>query len=102
MVSMCSPKVCATLLSAASPVFGGKVGSFDDGPALAIKGVREVVRIDDAVAVVADNTWAARKGLSALKVTWNEGANSTLSTADMVAAADAALDRDGLVAEQHR
>ena len=83
---------------AASPVFNGKVASVDDSAALQIKGVRQVVRIDDAVAVVADHTWAARKGLNALKVTWDEGANRSLSTADLVAAADAALERDGLVA----
>lgn len=82
----------------ASPVFGGKVAAIDDNAALAVKGVRQIVRIEDAVAVVADNTWAARKGLTALKVTWDEGANRSVSTADLVAAADAALERDGLIA----
>ena len=84
---------------AACPVFEGKVGTVDEQATLAIKGVRQVVRIEDAVAVVADSTWAARKGLSALRITWNEGANSTLSTADLVAVADAALERPGLIAE---
>ena len=82
---------------AACPVFGGKVGSVDATETMKVKGVRQVVRIDDAVAVVADHTWAARKGLSALKVTWNEGANASLTTADLVASADAALDRKGIV-----
>ena len=82
---------------AACPVFGGKVGSVDATETMKVKGVRQVVRIDDAVAVVADHTWAARKGLAALKVTWNEGANAALTTADLVAAADAALDRKGIV-----
>ena len=84
---------------ASSPVFGGTLGAVDERAALAIKSVRQVVRIDDAVAVVADNTWAARKGLSALRITWNDGANSKLTTADLVAAADAALERPGLVAQ---
>jgi isoquinoline 1-oxidoreductase beta subunit len=84
---------------AASPVFNGKVGAIDDSATRAVKGVRQVVRLDDAVAVVADNTWGARKGLSALRVTWKEGANGKLSTADLFASADAALNRDGLVAE---
>ena len=84
---------------AASPVFNGKVEAVDDHATLAIKGVRQVVRIDDAVAVVADSTWAALKGLNALRVTWNEGANSRLKTADLVASADAALDSTGLIAE---
>ncbi|WP_323844495.1 xanthine dehydrogenase family protein molybdopterin-binding subunit [Microbulbifer magnicolonia] len=84
-------------LVAACPVFNGKLASVDDREAMKIKGVRQVVKIEDAVAVVADHTWAARKGLAALKIKWNEGANARLTTADLVAGADAAMDRDGLV-----
>src|SRR6202011_5628585 len=51
---------------AASPVVGGKVVDVDDSKAKAIKGVRQIVRLDDVVAVVADNMWAAKQGLSAL------------------------------------
>jgi isoquinoline 1-oxidoreductase beta subunit len=82
----------------ASPVFNGKVAKVDATEALNIKGVQLVVQIADAVAVVGDTTWAARKGLNALKVEWDEGANAKLSTADLVAQADAALERAGLVA----
>ncbi len=82
----------------ACPVYGGKLASVDPAPALRVKGVRQVVKIDDAVAVVADHTWAALKGLRALQPKWNEGANRNLTTADLVAAADAALKRKGLVA----
>src|SRR5439155_14641197 len=52
---------------AQSPVFGGRVKSVDDVAAKAIKGVRKIVRLDDAVAVVADHMWAANKALAALK-----------------------------------
>ena len=48
---------------AACPVFGGKLASVDDSAALAVKGVRQVVRIEDAVAVIADHMGAAKKGL---------------------------------------
>lgn len=82
----------------ACPVFNGKLAKVDATQALKIKGVRQVVQIVDAVAVVGDTTWAARKGLSALKIEWDEGANAKLSTADLVAQADAALERPGLVA----
>jgi isoquinoline 1-oxidoreductase beta subunit len=82
---------------AASPVFGGKLAGVDATQALKVRGVDQVVKLDDAVAVVASNTWAARKGLAALKVTWNEGANAGLTTAHLVAAADAALDKPGTV-----
>src|SRR6266403_2837107 len=56
----------ATLVQ--SPVFGGLVKSVDDTAAKAVKGVRQIVRLDDAVAVVADHMGAAKKGLAALKI----------------------------------
>jgi isoquinoline 1-oxidoreductase subunit beta len=83
---------------AACPVFGGRVASIDDSAAKSIRGVRQIARIDDAVAVIADHTWAARKGLAALKITWNEGANANIDTQALVRECDAALDRAGVVA----
>lgn len=83
---------------AACPVFGGKVGSIDDSAALAVKGVRQIVKIDNAVAVVADHFGAARKGLAALEITWDEGENAKLTTADIVKALAAAAQKDGVVA----
>jgi isoquinoline 1-oxidoreductase beta subunit len=47
---------------AISPVFGGKVKSVNEAAARAVKGVRQVVRIDEAVAVVADHQEGARGG----------------------------------------
>jgi len=66
---------------AASPVFGGKVGHVDPGPANRIPGVRKVVVLDDMVAVVGDHMWAAKQGLQALDISWNEGANAGVSSA---------------------
>ena len=63
------------------PVFGGKVASYDAGKAKAVTGVREVVRVSNGIAVVADNTWAAIQGRKALDITWDEGPNATLSSA---------------------
>lgn len=82
----------------ASPVFDGRLASVDEAPALAVRGVRQVVKLDDLVAVVADHTWAAMKGMAALDIRWNEGDNATLTTADLVAQCDAALAREGVVA----
>src|SRR6267142_1329686 len=48
---------------AQSPVFGGRLKSVDDTAARAVNGVRQIVRLDDAVAVVADHMGAAKKGL---------------------------------------
>ena len=52
--------------------FGAKVDSFDATAAKAVPGVVDVVQIPTGVAVIAENTYAARKGREALKVTWNE------------------------------
>ncbi|KVK89799.1 xanthine dehydrogenase family protein molybdopterin-binding subunit [Burkholderia sp. MSMB1498] len=68
-----------------SPVFGGKVAHVDDRAAKQVPGVRQVVVADDAVAVVGDHTWAAKRGASALQVQWNEGAGARVSMCDIVA-----------------
>ena len=67
---------------AQSPVFGGRVKSVDDAAAKAVKGVRQIVRLDDAVAVVADHMGAAKKGLAALVIEWDDGPHAKLDTDD--------------------
>jgi isoquinoline 1-oxidoreductase beta subunit len=87
----------ATLVS--SPVFGGKLRSVDDTKALAVRGVRKVVRLDDAVAVIADHMGAAKKGLAALDIQWDDGPNAKLQTADIVRELEAAANtKPGAVA----
>ena len=76
---------------AASPTFGGKLVSVDEAKAKAVRGVSQVVRLDDAVAVVATNTWAAKQGLAAAAPQWDAGPNAKLSTADIVAQLDSRL-----------
>ncbi len=66
-----------------SPVFGGKVKSFDGEKAKAIPGVKTVVQFESGVAVVADNFWQAKKGRDALEIMWDEGLLAGLSTAGM-------------------
>jgi isoquinoline 1-oxidoreductase beta subunit len=83
---------------AACPVFGGKLASVDEARAKAIPGVRQVVRLDDAVAVVADDTWTATRGLAALDIHWDEGPNAKLSTADIVRQLATASAKSGVVA----
>src|SRR5438132_402044 len=65
---------------ARSPVFGGKVKSFDAAKAKAVPGVRHVVAISSGVAVVADGYWPAKKGRDALEITWDEGSNAGVSS----------------------
>ncbi|WP_395665287.1 molybdopterin cofactor-binding domain-containing protein [Methylocella sp.] len=69
----------------ACPVFGGTLKSVDESKAKAVKGVRQIVRMDDAVAVVADHYGAARKGLEALVVEWDAGPNAHFGQKDLVA-----------------
>ena len=85
---------------AASPVFGGTLASVDDRKAMAVKGVSQVVHLDNAVAVIADNTWTARQGLAALEIQWNNGPQANLSTADVVKQLEAESARPGKVARK--
>ncbi len=86
---------------AASPVVGGKVAALDDSKAKAIKGVHQIVRLDDAVAVVADHMWAAKQGLAALAIRWDDGANGKVSTSDVVRGLDEASQKPGVVVRKH-
>ncbi|MFT4510079.1 molybdopterin cofactor-binding domain-containing protein [Caballeronia sp. 15711] len=83
-----------------SPVFGGTVASVDDSAASRVPGVRQVVRLDNAVAVVGDHTWAAKRGASALVVQWNEGAGANVSMRDIVGDLAKAAERNGAVARK--
>ena len=65
------------------PVFGGKVTKFDAAKAKAVPGVRQVVQIENRVAVVAENTWAAIRGREALEITWEEGPHAAESAASL-------------------
>jgi isoquinoline 1-oxidoreductase beta subunit len=84
---------------AQSPVFGGRVKSVDDAAALAVKGVRQIVRLDDAVAVVADHMGAAKKGLAALVIEWDDGPHAKLNTQDIVGELEKATLNSGAVAQ---
>lgn len=84
---------------AQSPVFGGRLKSVDDTAAKAVKGVRQIVRLDDAVAVVADHMGAAKKGLEALKVEWDEGTHAELGTQDIARELEQATRKSGSVAQ---
>jgi len=61
-----------TAVVAHPPLFGAKVKSVDATEARKIAGVVDVVEVPTGVAVVAQNTYAARMGREALKVEWDE------------------------------
>src|SRR5205814_6799260 len=75
---------------AQSPVFGGRLKSVDDTAAKSIKGVRQIVLLDDAVAVVADHMGAAKKGIAALKIEWEDGPHADLTTEEVARELEAA------------
>jgi isoquinoline 1-oxidoreductase subunit beta len=82
----------------ACPVFGGKLKSVDDSKTMAIKGVRQVVKIDNAVAVVGDHMWAAMQGLGALDIEWADGPNANVTTASIVGQMARASQNEGVTA----
>ncbi|GIT53834.1 MAG: hypothetical protein Ct9H300mP16_09940 [Pseudomonadota bacterium] len=63
-----------------SPVFGGEVASYDEASALGVKGVESVVAVPNGIAVVADSTWHAQKGLEALAPTFTGGITKGLDS----------------------
>ncbi|HUO93010.1 MAG TPA: xanthine dehydrogenase family protein molybdopterin-binding subunit [Rhizomicrobium sp.] len=84
----------------ASPVLGGKVAQVDQAAAMKVPGVEKVIVLDDMVAVVGQHFWAAKKGLEAANVTWNDGANAKVNSAQIWNELRAASRKDGLVAKQ--
>ncbi|HMX24227.1 MAG TPA: molybdopterin-dependent oxidoreductase, partial [Blastocatellia bacterium] len=75
-----------------SPVYGGKMKSFDDKETRAVKGVQQTVVLPPlvppygfkplgGVAVIANSTWAAKKGREKLKVEWDAGENAAYDSA---------------------
>src|SRR5260221_5523948 len=84
---------------AQSPVFGGRVKSVDDAATKEVKGVRQIVRLDDAVAVVADHMGAAKKGLAALVIEWDDGPHAKLSTKEIASELEKATLNSGPVAQ---
>jgi isoquinoline 1-oxidoreductase subunit beta len=84
---------------AQSPVFGGKVAHVDDSAAKNIPGVKKVVVLDDLVAVVGDHMYAAKKGLDALVITWDNGPNAQLTSNDIWDDLRAASRKDGAIAK---
>lgn len=72
-----------TAVVARAPVFGGKVINFNADKAKAVAGVKEVLQVPSGVAVIAYGFWPAKLGREKLEITWDDGANGSLSTIGM-------------------
>ncbi len=90
------------LLNAAilhSPVFGGKVKSFNAAAIQNRPGVKRVLQVNDtAVAVVADTWWRAKTALDALPIEWDNGDHASASSTAFAGVMKAALDAPEAVA----
>ncbi len=86
----------------ACPVKGGKLRSFDAQAARAVKGVRDVVALDDVIAVIGDHMWAATQGLQAANPSWDEGPNAGAGMRELIAGLEAASSHgESVVAKRH-
>jgi isoquinoline 1-oxidoreductase beta subunit len=90
------------------PVLGAKLKSFDASETMKVPGVLKVVTIDPAslpvvfqplggVGVVAENTFAAIKGRSRLKLDWDEGPNASYDSREYRKTLEAAASKPGKV-----
>jgi len=84
---------------AAAPVVGGKIARVDDSKLKAMPGL-QLVALDDLVAVVGPNFWAAKKGLDALAITWNDGENAKINSADVWRDLEKGTQQKGAVAKE--
>ncbi len=82
-----------------APVLGGKVVRIDDSQAKLVPGFRQVVVLEDLVAVVGDHMWAALQGLAALNIDWADGANAAIDTGHIHDLLVRASSRPGVVAK---
>jgi isoquinoline 1-oxidoreductase beta subunit len=95
-IDVCLPGMLYAAI-AHCPVFGGTPKAVDESAIAAMKGVRQVVRMPDSVAVVADSWWRAKQALAALPIDWDERGNGSVSSATI-----AEFVRSGLEAKEAR
>lgn len=85
---------------AVCPVWEGRLKGVDPAPARAMRGVKNVVSLEDAVAVVADSYWRAKKALDALTPQWDFGEHAEASSQAFRSRFRAALNEQGTVVEE--
>ena len=80
------------------PVSGGTLKDVDPRRAMVVKGVKQVVRLENAVVVLAEGYWQAQKGLETLKPQWVPGPNGVHNDATIGIQLDRALNdaRNGI------
>jgi len=86
-----------TATLARPPVLGASLKSFDSEKALAVPGVKHVVKISSGIAVIAEHFWAAKQGRDALAIDWDDSATRALNSASIFADFAAAAEKGGVV-----
>ena len=74
-----------------APVQGGKLVSVDASPAQTWPGVKRIIKLEEAVVVVADSYWRARRALDALDPKFDDAGHGGVSSESIFAAFDRAL-----------
>jgi CO/xanthine dehydrogenase Mo-binding subunit len=85
---------------AASPVQGGRLVSIDEAAARAVPGVRDIVKLDSAFAVIGDHYWAALTGLRAAAAKWDDGPHGAVDSETIVKGLAEASNNDGVDAKK--
>jgi isoquinoline 1-oxidoreductase beta subunit len=67
----------------ASPVFGARLISVNESAIKNMPGVHKVVKLESAVAVIADGYWLAKTALDKLEIEFEENGNETVSQSDI-------------------
>jgi isoquinoline 1-oxidoreductase beta subunit len=68
---------------ARAPVFGSRAKMVKASRTRAVEGVRDVVELENGVAIVAENVWSALRGREALDVIWDEGPQATAGSEEI-------------------
>lgn len=82
----------------ACPVHGGRLESVDESAIEGLPRLRGVVRLDDAVAVLAEDWWSAEQALRRMPVRFDTSAGKGRDTESSRRELLSALDREGMVA----
>jgi isoquinoline 1-oxidoreductase beta subunit len=83
-----------------APVYGGALKSVDESGLKGLRGILGVVKLKDAVIVVADRYWRAKKGLDALKIEWDAAGYGGVDSAQLNRSYVEALDGPMFTAEK--
>ena len=66
-----------------SPIFGGKLVSVNEASIAGYPGIKKVIKLDDAVVVVADRFWRAQRAADVVETVFDGGGNAAVSSGDI-------------------